>query len=126
MSEILEVKLARDQLNFVPGDSIRGELVVQSLPPEMESIEIRLLWHTRGKGDMDVEVVAAQTVTKFSEGQSIPFEFQAPAYPNSFSLKLVSLVWVIEAIAFPSRTAANQEIVISPTGQVNRPKEIVS
>ena len=108
---------------FQAGEAIRGSLSVSSLPPKTESIEIRLLWFTRGKGDRDLQVVATQTETRFQVGQSIPFEFMAPKYPHSFSLKLVSLIWTIEAIAFPGRIAANKEIVISPTGKTLQMKQ---
>ncbi len=102
---------------YTPGAPISGKVLWQNLDPESASLEIRLLWFTRGKGDRDFQVLDQRTVAAPRRAGEFPFEFQAPGYPPSFSGKLVSLIWAIEVIQFPEREAELLEIVISPTGQ---------
>jgi hypothetical protein len=45
------------------------------------------------------------------------FRFKLPDSPYSFSGKLVSLAWAIEAVAQPGERSARAEIVIAPGGK---------
>ena len=45
------------------------------------------------------------------------FTFVLPPAPFSFSGKLISIIWAIEATAYPSEQTAIQEITVSPTGK---------
>ena len=111
------IEFHQTEHTWKPGQLISGEVTWKDLDPESESIEIRLIWFTRGKGDRDFEVIHAKSVDRPEVAGGEPFEFPAPNWPASFSGKLLSLIWAIEVICFPSRTAENHEIVISPTGQ---------
>ena len=98
---------------FEQGATIRGQ-VAWSEFNRLESLEIRLIWFTRGKGDRDVQIVQQQTIRSNASSGSEPFEFTAPRAPYSFSGKLISIIWAVEVVAFPSRNAESVEIVIAP------------
>jgi hypothetical protein len=99
---------------FEPGEAIEVTAEWQ-LENEAESIELRLVWFTRGKGDTDVSVV-----------ERVPFEFpslsetrtatlQLPLAPYSFSGKLVSLCWSIELVADDDDDKSHRlDITIAP------------
>ena len=110
------IQIRLDQKHFLPGDEISGAADWQQLE-STESLDIRLIWYTAGKGDRDFKIVSFHTVENPANEGSEAFSFIAPDYPLSFSGKLISLVWAIEAIAFPSHAAETENIVIGPNRQ---------
>ena len=101
--------------SFLPGQIISGQ-VGWSVPDVPRSVEVQLVWKTRGRGDTDTgHAPKIQLPTGRTQGQE-PFQFEAPEGPYSFSGKLVSLVWSVEATIDPGSHTAVREIVISPTG----------
>ncbi|RMF43447.1 MAG: hypothetical protein D6753_05160 [Planctomycetota bacterium] len=114
---MISIQLENDQQAFQPGDTIAGTASWQDLSKPPERVEVRLIWFTRGKGDLDVGIHETRTLAHPAESGREPFRFVAPDEPYSFSGKLISLVWAIEAIAFPSQEAAQVEIVVAPEGK---------
>ncbi len=119
----LQIDLSGGQTAFEPGDEVEMTLSWE-LDEAPESIELRLVWSTSGKGTTDLEVV-----------MTVPFEFPyssetrrtslvLPASPYSFSGKLITLQWAFELIAFPSEDSTRQEIVLAPTGSEVRLKSL--
>ena len=101
---------------FEPGETI--EVTADWLfETNFESVELRLVWYTRGKGDTDVSVV-----------QRVPFEFpslsetrqatlELPMAPYSFSGKLISLCWSIELVADDGDASHRLDITMAPSAQ---------
>lgn len=112
---MIEIELSKSAANFVPGETIAGTVTWSQ--EEGVSLEIRLIWYTVGKGDRDFALVAAHKVASFAPVGTEAFEFAAPARPQSFSGKLISLQWAIEAIIFPDQNAQRVDLTISKTGQ---------
>lgn len=108
------LKLEVDRTAVEHGEELAGRLRWSEVPKGTETLEIRLIWHTSGKGDRDHEVVQLHRVVAPAIEGECEFRFIAPFYPPSFSGKLVSLVWMIEAIAFPALQAEQQVVVIGP------------
>jgi hypothetical protein len=111
---------ARDGVTaFRPGDELEGT-VRWRLDQPPRSLELRLFWYTQGKGDQDVGVVENLPLADpGTEGQR-SFRFRLPAGPFSFSGKLISLLWAIEAVAEMAGAgtqAERCEIIVSPTGR---------
>ena len=111
----MRIELREPTACYRPGQPIIGSLHRQDGNAERESIEIRLIWFTRGKGDRDFEVIDLKTIDHLKDKNPAAFEFNAPRYPCSFSGKLISLIWAIEAISFPDREASIHEIIIALT-----------
>ena len=101
---------------FRPGDDVEGTVRWQlDAPPR--SFEVRLFWYTQGKGDQDVGIVEVQPLASPEAAEHRPFRFRLPAGPFSFSGKLISLLWAIEAVAEPGDAVGRIELVVSPTGR---------
>lgn len=102
---------------FRPGDEVAGT-VRWHLDQSPRSLELRLFWYTQGKGDKDVGFVDSLPLAAPAEGDS-SFSFRLPAGPYSFSGKLISLLWAIEAVADTGLgpQAERCEIIVSPTGR---------
>lgn len=116
---MIEITLDRvgDPPTFIPGETISGSVAWTELG-DTESLEIRLIWYTVGKGDRDAQFVDAITVddvSSRSQSQS-KFSFVAPHRPNSFAGKLIAVQWAVEAIAFPQRDAEQVSLEIHPDG----------
>ena len=115
----LRIETADGRDVFEPGEELRGT-VTWDLAQPARDVEVRLFWYTRGKGTTDVEVVKVQRFDAAGPRGHHEFRFILPESPYSFSGKLVSLVWAVEAIADPGERSTRLELVVAPEA-----KEIV-
>ena len=113
----LTIEIEREA--FHPGEKIRGS-VAWSFEAEPEGVELRLFWHTEGKGDRDLRVVDRVRFEFPSRVGTKPFEFTLPTEPYSFSGRLISVIWALELSELKSDEAALREIVVSPTLEAKR------
>lgn len=115
MNEI-DLKFSYESSGFDPG----SELVVDvqwncSEPPS--SIEVRLVWSTSGKGDLDLKVVKTVRLDGLAACGTQQVQFALPWGPYSFSGKLISLIWAVEAVAFPSNDSTRLPFTLAPQGR---------
>ncbi|MCP5542213.1 MAG: hypothetical protein H7A52_18880 [Akkermansiaceae bacterium] len=107
-----------DNRAYVPGETLRGRVSWPSSGPPPEEVEVRLFYYTEGKGDRDIVVVDSLTIDRPSAPDSRDYAFRLPEDgPFSFSGKLVSLVWAVEAQRDDDGDSAKIDFVYSPTGQ---------
>jgi hypothetical protein len=107
----------RDGANaFLPGETVEGTVGWHFDVPA-RSVELRLLWYTEGKGDQDVGVVTSLPLPNPGIDEIRPFQIRLPAGPFSFSGRLISLLWALEAVAEPGSRAERLPITVSPTRQ---------
>ena len=90
---------------YRPGEELRG-VVTWDLPTPPKGMEVRLFWYTRGKGTQDVKVAKIDRFDPVTSKGRHDFRFVLPDAPYSFSGKLISLVWALEAIADPGAVTA--------------------
>ncbi len=112
MSELI-LHLDGDRSAFRPGEVVSGTLRWR-LSDTSETLTVRLLWFTQGKGTVDVGVVDEHPVSAPGPSGEEPFRFRLPAGPYSFSGRLISLLWAVEAAASPD-TVARVNLIVSPT-----------
>jgi hypothetical protein len=114
MGEVtIEIKDGKS--SFQPSDLVEGTVQWQ-LSENPERIEISLFWYTRGKGTRDVGVAASETIENPGSFGSNEFEFTLPEGPYSFSGKLISVIWAVEANCQPGGDSDHKEITVSPSG----------
>jgi len=101
--------------SYVPGETISGSAKWSELDKKTKTVEIRLIWYTEGKGDADVDVVDMLPVEQPDPAGETQFSFTAPTRPFSFSSKLISLIWAVEVVEFPSGEGEKITLTISPT-----------
>lgn len=109
----LRVVTDDNRMQFFPGDTVTGSASWRLDQPA--SLEVRLFWHTKGKGTEDVGLVDKVPLDSTPLAGSQQFRFQLPEGPYSFSGKLISLMWSLELVA-SSGEADRIDIVLSPTG----------
>jgi hypothetical protein len=112
----MEVAVDGGRESFSPGEWIEGT-ASWHLAEAPESVELRLLWYTRGKGDQDMAVVEVFPFAYAAAEGRKTFRLRLPAGPYSFSGKLISLVWAVELVAEPGARAARAEITVAPGGR---------
>ncbi len=105
-----------DQKNFEPGSFINGTVRWSHLRPA-ESLDIRLIWYTSGKGDQDFGIHSRIAIGEPGESGERAFAIPAPAWPHSFSGILISLTWAVEVVRLPGLDAERCDIVIAPGGR---------
>lgn len=113
---MIQLTLTDDRTAYRPGEEISGTVRWQfSEPPPR--IDLNLCWSTRGKGSEDSADAATQEITNPGAQGERTFRFLAPAQPYSFSGKLISLVWSLEAITPSGNDDDEIELVIAPEGR---------
>lgn len=112
----MELQLRDVRKEFAPGDELSGTASWR-FDKAPKSVEVRLMWFTRGKGTMDVVTVEATSPAAVDGTGSFAFSFRLPDAPYSFSGKLISLVWAVELVAPPEREAKRVEFTLAPAGK---------
>ncbi len=98
---------------FKPGELIEGR-ASWHLDGDTDAVEIRLFWHTSGKGSQDVGIVRVLRDDSPDPSGQREFSIRAPEGPYSFSGKLITLSWAIELVALPSGETERLDLRIGP------------
>jgi hypothetical protein len=109
----LSLQLENGRTEFDPGETISVQ-VEWKLEEAPETIELRAVWNTAGKGTTDIGIEKTQAIEFPVEAGTRRVDFNLPRAPYSFSGKLISLVWALELVALPSLESCRREITISP------------
>lgn len=113
MNEIT-LTLEGDRTAYRPGEAVSGTFS-WSLDEAPESLSVRLLWFTQGKGTVDVGVVDERPMAAAEPFGQQGFRFRVPEGPYSFSGRLISLLWAVEAVATDPDAVTRVNLVVSPT-----------
>jgi hypothetical protein len=113
VEDLLMIELDGASDAFLPGETVSGriEWAFEDVP---DALALRLLWYTEGRGDRDAGVARSLHVEAPGAVGSQRFDLELPAGPYTFSGRLVSLIWALEAVATPRRRVARREIVVGP------------
>jgi len=111
---MIQIHIRDQQSAFRPGETLAGETSWQFHQPPA-SVEVRLFWFTRGRGTEDVELIQSVSFEAPRQQDQRSFQFTLPDSPYSFSGKLISLIWAIEAVTKPGNDSARIEFIVSPT-----------
>lgn len=79
-----------------------------------DSIEVRMVWHTSGKGDRDMAVAKTVAIDSPAAIGEQRLAVILPRAPYSFSGKLISLLWGLELVALPVEESTRIEITLGP------------
>jgi len=99
---------------FLPGETVSGRMAWET-DGDVESVELRLFWHTAGKGTEDVEIVRELRVDSPESRGEKGFSFELPLQPYSFSGSLITLAWALELVALPGGELGRIDLVVAPT-----------
>lgn len=106
------ITVSLDKRNFKPNSRVKGTVTWQ-LDKTPKDVSVRLFWYTRGRGTEDVQLADEIQLGADRQGQR-GFDLNIPEGPYSFSGKLISLIWGVEAVARPGGECGREEITVSP------------
>ncbi len=112
----LTVELNNNKTTYRPGELIEG-VVGWELDSAPKWVEVRLYWHTAGKGDEDVRVVEAMRIEEPATVDAQVFGFSAPDGPFSYRGTLIELMWGVEVVAHRTKQTALVDLSLSATGE---------
>jgi hypothetical protein len=112
----LAIHVPESRTAFEPGEQLNLK-VEWELDEDAESVELRAVWRTMGKGDADIGVAHTVQFDLPSRRETRQASFELPRAPHSFSGKLISLVWALELIALPSEDFGRLDITIAPQSE---------
>jgi hypothetical protein len=116
MTDSISIQLDQSSSEFQPGTTISGK-VIWSAAAAIKKIELRLFWFTEGRGTQDIELVEERSWDAQGQGEE-PFEFTLPPEPYSFSGRLISLQWAVEAVTLPKENTTTRKVfTLSPNGK---------
>jgi hypothetical protein len=88
-------------LCFEPGQQVGGSVEVEAdTNVECRHLEVRLIWHTEGRGDEDAATIEKIDIFQGRLGPGFPvrsdFRFTLPLEPWSYAGTYVNIIWAIE------------------------------
>jgi hypothetical protein len=110
----MRIEIDEDRRWFLPGETVSGRMV-WDIDDKLEAVELRLFWHTGGKGTEDVEIVRELRVNAPESRGERRYSFELPLEPYSFSGSLITLAWALELVALPGGELDRSELVVAPT-----------
>lgn len=114
------LSLQLDRTHFEPGERVLGTIRWDHSGKKAQMVRLSLVWHTEGKGSEDAETVAQVEIRSPPPSGRERFGFDLPPWPWSFSGKLVSIVWTVEASLEPGGELARVELVMGPGREERR------
>ncbi len=116
MTDSISIQLDQPSSEFQPGATLSGK-VIWTAASATQKIELRLFWFTEGRGTQDIELIEELSWDAQGQGEQ-PFEFTLPLEPYSFSGRLISLQWALEAVTLPKEKTTTRKIfTLSPNGK---------
>ncbi|HSC21216.1 MAG TPA: hypothetical protein VLC07_05770 [Solirubrobacterales bacterium] len=110
------VAMAEGRAAFAPREAVSGTVSWRFAEPPSK-VELRLLWYTEGRGERDLSVVQVVPFDAPGADDRRSFQIELPPGPYSFTGRLVSLRWALEAVAEPGDRSARAEITVAPEGR---------
>ena len=98
---------------YSTGKTLTGNVTCSGISKHAKLLSIRLIWFTQGKGDRDYATADSVDVELSEAYKGTAFEFILPTRPLSFSGKLISLTWAVEAVVKPSNQSALAEFALT-------------
>ncbi|MBN2163907.1 MAG: hypothetical protein JXR25_04275 [Pontiellaceae bacterium] len=111
----LEIMVRGGKNGFRPGEVVAGNVSWNLNKLPRKGIVVSLVWYTSGIGTRDEGVGASTEIACSMEQGSSSFSLTLPEGPFSFSGKLITLSWAVEAVAGKERAFAN--LVLSSDGE---------
>ena len=112
----ISIHLHDDRTSFAPGGTITGEVRWNELRVSGDTvISLELAFRTEGKGTSQREVFDELEWPITMADGSEAFTIEAPNWPWSFSGKLVSVLWALDAWQ-GNEHAESVQVTISPNG----------
>lgn len=109
----LEMQSQDGRRAFEPGEEVFW-LVHWELDQPVEALEMRLIWHTQGKGTRDISLAWSHRWERPNLVGDETLAMVLPEGPYTFSGKLISLSWRLELVVIPGEQGPHLDVTIAP------------
>lgn len=113
---MLEILEPTNLTAFRPGETTTVKIRWELSSP-IDTLELRVVWNTAGKGDQDLHIVTIIRQENPPQSGEDRIEVQLPQAPYSFSGKLISVEWALEFLCFPQEESCREVFILAPEGQ---------
>lgn len=103
----VEIELTDPKDAWLPGERLTGRYRLEGEDaPEIERLEVSVLWYTSGKGDEDLgvhfyEERRADSPNWFNSREWASFECTLPQTPQSYDGVLIKIHWCVRVRYYP-------------------------
>jgi hypothetical protein len=111
----LEIVLREPRAAFRPGERLAGQARWE-LDRSPRTVEVRLLWFTRGAAIPESAVAQKSIFTRPMRAETRDFEFILPDGPYSYAGQYSFLRWGLELVTLPAEEHTLVEFCLSPSG----------
>ena len=108
----LEIEL--DHFHHQPFQNIKGRVRLTA-PSTAQSLELRIFWFTRGRGDEEAEIL--HRIDLSPQQMLSDFSWELPAAPYSFAGQLITLAWAVEVVDENEQSLDLVPFLLSPSGE---------
>ena len=108
----LEIEL--EHFNHQPFQNLKGRVRLAA-PSTAQSLELRIFWFTRGRGDEEAEIL--HRIELNPQQLLSDFSWQLPAAPYSFAGQLITLAWAVEVVDENEQSLDLVPFLLSPSGE---------
>jgi hypothetical protein len=112
----ISLELKDGKISYRPGERISGS-VKWDLDKDVKYIAINVFWYTEGIGEQDSEIAAAEKIDMPFKSGSNDFSIQLPEAPFSYSGKITSLKWAVEATTPKDKIKDVKDFTLSPDNE---------
>jgi len=106
----IHLNIKDENIIFMPGDEIQGEALWE-LPQAPVKLAVNVYWFTDGSVS---HIVHGQELSSVAAAGTLPFKFKLPVTPYSYSGKLFSISWEIEAYSVSPDERCACPFIMSP------------
>lgn len=111
---MLEISVEGESHGYKPGERISGRVSL-SQANSPEEVSLHLVFYTLGRGTSYSEIIESMSWKSPGSSGSFSFSFRLPLSPYSFSGKLLSICYRLEASADDDE--ATFDFFVSPSGE---------
>lgn len=108
------IQIELDNFHHQPFQELRGKVRITAANPP-RSLELRIFWFTKGRGDEEASVVHRLSL---NPTQALTdFIWELPAAPYSFAGQLITLAWAVEVVDERENSLDLVPFLLSPSGE---------
>lgn len=104
---------------FLPNERVTGH-VYWDLERAPRWLEVRLVWHTEGKGTSEYVTIGRERLRDLAAQDRRDFSFTLPDMPYTYHGRIVSILWSVDLVG-PGRRIWRREDRVATTSLVMSP-----
>jgi len=131
MEPLISIHIRRQRPVYQPGDELECQYQIDAVDPDdIHALEASVLWHTDGKGDVDMGIHYFERRTPRSPDDEFRQQFTLktilPKSPSTYDGEIVKIRWCVRVRLFMKRgkeISYEMPFQLAPLRSTSSPKE---